>query len=491
MIPNINPQPSGKNTSIMLYTQPSTDEQRRYYSKHSGKLGVYVTGRRVIQYLLWLPIATFALAHLLFESLVHIAPAMSMNIWLVVCAPVMFIAHRLLSQTFKTHFYDKWDDNPSTDSSLVTPLIIGCLLVALEYKALSIYMTGAVEKPVAMDFAPVDAAHNSRIDRAKADYEEAKKTVREDFEAQKRLASPKDVAELERIAATKPATLAERDYLKARAAELQRKIESNPKAAKITRSMADSLASMQAAHMGYLASMTARREKAVAGVDELNAKKEAQYSTDLMDARHYAGFISAICFLLFAILARAEVRIKTRSGIFPIRQFNDLRAHGDTAEKFNLAFSDIFDRNMHKLATAVHSLGSKNAGELRSFDGRLFMQNGNYQEAPAPKQQQPHGQTAPQKQSPAPPQFFSEKSLHEIERYERELAAKEAEIKMLRNQPSDEAKFDNAYSKVLAKIERMQKSDATFQITPDQFIEELKKASQMNGSYAAAPFGGK
>ena len=479
------PNTGGKtNSSIMLYTQPSTEEQRRYYSKHSGKLGVYVTGRRVIQYLLWLPIASFALAHLLHQGLAHIAPVMTLNLWLCICAPAMFIAHRLLSQTFKTHFYDKWDDNPSTDSSLVTPLIIGALLVVLEYKALATYMTGAVERPVAMDFAPVDAAHNARIDRAKADYEEAKRTVREDFEAQKRLASPKDVAELERIAATKPATLAERDYLKSRAAELQRKIEGNPRAARITRAMADSLASMQEAHMGYLAAMTSRREKAVAGVDVLNAKKEAQYATDLMDARHYAGVISAICFLLFAILARAEVRIKTRSGIFPIRQFNDLRAHGDSAEKINLAFADIFDRWMHVAATAIHSAGSKGAGELRGFDGRIFMKNGNYQtddRAPAPQTQPPHGQ----KDAP-PPQLSRPSSGVPMQ-----LAPLQQNVSDLPNSPSDHAMMDAAYMKVMAKIERHQREDPKFRVTPEQFMEEMKKAALMNGSYASAPFGGK
>lgn len=471
----------------MLYTQPSTDEQRRYYSKHSGKLGVYVTGRRVIQYLLWLPIAAFALAHLLYQGLAHIAPMVTLPIWLAICAPVMFIAHRLLSQTFKTHFYDKWDSNPSTDSSLVTPIVIGFLLVALEYKALATYMTGAVERPVAMDFAPVDAAHNARIDRAKADYEEAKQTVREDFEAQKRLASPKDAAELERIAAIRPDNTAERDYLKARATELQRKIEANPRAAKLTRSMADSLSAMQAAHMGSLSTMTARREKAVAGVDDLNARNEARYSADLTDARHYAGFISAICFLLFAILARAEVRIKTRSGIFPVRQFNDLRAHGDTAEKFNLAFADIFDRNMHRVATAIHSIGSKNAGELRSFDGRIYMNDGNYQErhtAPQKTSIQP----PPQGQKSDPPKAHSETG-YEAELIQR-LVEKQAEIDRLKKLPSTEAAFDESYIKVVQKIDRLQREGQTVNMTPELFLEEMKKAQRMNGNYANAPLSG-
>jgi len=367
----------------MHWTTPTTDEQRRYFSKFSAVLATLSVSRRAIQ-LLWMLVAAAAMAFILHEAANRFM-TLPYSICFVVALVVSAVLHRLLSATTKAHYFDKWDTDPLTNSSLLAPAIIALFLVALEYKALSGYFVYKIPIPTEitdsseMDYSQLVAASENR-------YSAEKQRITDNYNERAALVSPTLSKRLESYQAQKKRakTTADRDYLKAMIAKTENEIEQNSRLRDLRLATDGQLSTLLTDHQAELKRLESKRDKTSQTIEAKNTEAVTNYQDATLSANGYAGIISIVCLVFFFLFIRQEVRIKTKSGIFPVRQFSDLDAHGNALEKAGHVLSDIFKRSLHQTIYGYHRRASKALGDLHDLDGRLTVNPGHYQ--PLPKQ---------------------------------------------------------------------------------------------------------
>lgn len=372
---------SRSHSTIMHWTQPISNEQRRYYSNFSAVLAALTFSRRVVQ-LAWMLVAAAAMAYIVHEAAQRFV-VLPYGICFAVSLGISAVLHRLLSETTKAHYYDKWDSDPQTNSGLVAPIIIALFLVTLEYKALNGWFVSKIDKPTEItDTAESD--YNANTATAIATYNAEKQRITENYNERALLISPTLTKRLESLQAQRKRAknTADRDYLKALIAKTESEIEANTKLKDLRTATEAQLSTLLIEHQAELKRLQAKRDKKSEEVAAKNGTAQAEYSNATLSASGYAGAISIFCMAFFFFAARNEVRIKTRSGIFPIRHFSELDAHGNPIEKAVHVFGDIFKRTFHHTIYSYHRRASKSLGELQDLDGRLNVTPGNYQSLP-------------------------------------------------------------------------------------------------------------
>jgi len=412
-------------TSTTMWTQPVTEEQKRYYSKHSPKRKVYgwimtllQTAHGFLAFAAWTAIYLWVFNNV--PGLLFLAPILSIS--------TLFALHILFRTTWDTFWYDRLDDDPNTDSSVFMPLAIIALLLFAEVNGARQYLSAQVKPVERLATTEVDQSHQAALSTIESSYERDKKEITAIYKEKERAtAAPfnRQINSLNARGEKSGAIQAQRD--KAVNAIKQQK--------------ADALQSAFQQYTQGKASATARTESNLGRIDNHNANEAARYTSELGSVGTYAWFISVALLSLIAGLGYVRVRINVKSGILPLRNYTVLDAHGSVIERFATAFGDAFNRRSLQLAVWFHKLLSPKKA-ITSFDGTIVSQPGTYN---TPKGLFPPAHTP---------------------------VLDEAALK----------------AKVLQKVMAEAENGGLY-ITTEMLQQELEKAETMNGSYLSSPMG--
>lgn len=408
-----------------MWTQPVTDEQKRYYSKHSPKRKVYgwimtllQTAHGFLAFAAWTAIYLWVFHKV--PDLLFLAPILSIS--------TLFALHILFRTTWDTFWYDRLDDDPNTDSSFVMPVAILVLLLIAEVNGAQQYLTAQVKPIDRMATTEVDQSHASTLSSIESSYERDKKEISAIYREKERAAAApfnRQISGMNARGEKTGAIQAQRD--KAVNAIRQQKADA-----------------LQAAFQQYTQSKTsaaARTESNLTSIDNHNASEVARYTSELGSVGTYAWVLSVALLSLIAGLGYVRVRINVKSSILPLRNYTVLDAHGSVIERFATAFGDAFNRRSLQLAVWFHKLLSPKKA-ITSFDGTIVSQPGTYN---------------------TPKGFFPPAQTPVLD---------EAALK----------------AKVLQKV-MAEAENGGLHITTEMLQQELEKAKTMNGSYLSSPMG--
>jgi len=360
-----NQQNSGHlHNSTTVWTQPQTDEQRRYYSKHAAEKRVFgwittllQTAHGAIAFAAWTAIYLWVFKNIPF--MLPTAPFLA--------GGTLVALHILFRTTWQTYWYDKLDDDPNTDSPVWVPLAIIVLLLGAEVQGASKYLEAQV--------APVAEKTTEQTDKEHAT------TV-----ASIEQAYSNDVAAITDLYKAKLAPIDRRIYsLRSRSTDTDDDRRTNRRNIAAAQAQRDQVLTEKAAALEKAlitatdarSKAVARRDQALAVIDTHNAGELARYTADMGSVSTYAWVLSVGLLLLIAGLSYRAVRINVKSGILPLRNYTVLDAHGSIAERLFTAFGDAANRRGLQFAVWIHRLLSPKEA-ITSFDGNVVAKPGTY-----------------------------------------------------------------------------------------------------------------
>ena len=422
--------PPNTSNSTTVWTQPTTTEQKRYYSKHAGERRVFgwmttilQTAHAAIAFAAWTAIYLWV-----FKAVPFMLPAAPF-----LAGVTLAVLHVLFRTTWQTYWYDRLDDDPNTDSPVWVPAAIFVLLIALEVQGAKQYLAGQVTPAEQKDTEHIEADHATTLASIEQAYRNHVASINDVYKAK--------TAPLDRqISAARSRSAdndQERRQQRARIAALQAQRDQvlSEKAAALEKALAVATADREKAG--------ARRDQAISGIDTHNAGELARYTAEMGSVGTYAWVLSLGLLFLIAGLSYRCVRINVMSGIIPLRNYTVLDAHGSLPERIFTAFSDAINRRGLQFAVWIHRLLSPKQA-ITSFDGTVVAQPGTYNT----------------------PEGFHPPTL-----------------------PAGDAEEDQALrNKVAAKIMR-EAAEKKVVITPEMLQKEFDKARTMNGTYKDAPLG--
>ncbi len=424
-----------------MWSTPTTDEQKRYFSKHAPKRRVYGLIQTVLQglhgflaFAAW--VAVFSWAFSKVPVLLPYAP--------VLATVLLLVFHVLFRVTWSTYWYDRLDNDERTDSSPFIPLAIIAILIYTESQGARMFLEAQVKPVAERSTTDADNAYTTAIGEANSTYSNAVKNIEAVYREKQRAAALPYNNRIAQLRRRKIDSDSERREIYNQIATLER--QRDEATAPIAAAKAGELEKALTAKSGKEQRATDRRDKHVADVDTHNAGEQQRYTTDMANAGTLGWIISVILLALIAALGYAQVRINVNSGILPLRNFTVLDAHGSMVERLGTALADATNRRTLQFAVWMHRLLSPNH-ELQSFDGTVVAKPGSYN---TPKGAFTAANT------PMP--------------------------------PTPSQNLGEAYQKVWAKIEQLRGQYPGY--TPDQGVlnQELTKAMMLNGTYATAPW---
>lgn len=426
-----NQQNSGhKHNSTVVWTQPETDEQIAYYSKHAAEKRVFgwittllQTAHGAIAFAAWTAIYLWVFKNVPF--LLFFAP------WLA--GGTLLALHILFRTTWQTFWYDKLDTDPNTDSPIAVPIAIILLLLFAEVQGARQYLAGQVTPASKQNTEQIDQYHQNAV----ASIEQAYRNEVANIEALYRAKTAPIDRQIASARNRSADTDEERRALRSRIAALQSQRD------QVLTQKAGALESALATATASRNNEVGRRERAVAEVDTHNAGELARYTADLGSVNTYAWVLSVVLLALIAGLSYRTVRINVKSGILPLRNYTVLDAHGSIAERLFTAFGDAINRRGLQVAVWIHRLLSPKQA-ITSFDGTVVAKPGTY--------------NTPQNFYPV--NFKPVEPIHL--KTEREAAAE-----------------------VLAKLAE----NPHVKLSPQQIAEEVRLSQRTNGDYKNMPLG--
>lgn len=430
MLSQPNPQISGhQHNSTTVWTQPATDEQRRYYSKHAAEKRVFgwittllQTAHGAIAFAAWTAIYLWV-----FKAVPFMLPTAPF-----LAGGTLLALHILFRTTWQTFWYDRLDQDPNTDAPIWVPMAIVVLLIALEVQGAKQYLAAQVEPVTEKNTAQIDAEHSTTIASIEQAYRNQVASIQEVYKA-KTAPIDRQIASARNRSAD---TDAERRQNRARIANLQSQRDAilAEKAEQLKKALDEASDSRRKA--------TSRREQAVTGIDTHNAGELARHTAEMGSVGTYAWVLSVGLLFLIGGLSYRTVRINVKSGIIPLRNYTILDAHGSLPERIWTALTDSINRRGLQFAVWMHRLLSPKQA-ITSFDGTVVARPGTYNT--------PEGfhQTA------TPPAQLTEEALRQ---------------------------------KVANKILH-DAAKGTIRITPEMLETEFQKAKTMNGHYFDSELG--
>ncbi len=410
-----------------MWTQPVSDEQKRYYSKHSPKRQVYgwimsllQTAHGFLAFAAWTSVYFWV-----FQS----APQF---LWLapVLSVTTLFALHILFRTSWDTFWYDRLDDDPETDSSIFIPLTIIALLFFAEFNGAKLYLEKQVKPIQQVDAATIETGHANEMASLEKSYSNDKAEIIAIYAAKEKAAV---------VAIDRHIRNASRKGEPTGSLYAQRASIIAPIQATKASSLEKAFAKLDEAKTAS----TGRKSNLVAQVDNQNSNEVNRHTTELGNVSTYAWILSACLLSLIAMLGYARVRINVKSGILPLRTYTVLDAHGSFIERFATAFGDALNRRALQLAVWFHRMLSPKKA-LTSFDGTVVAQPGQYN---------------------TPEGFFPQPTLPQA-------ADEEALLR----------------SKVFQKVLK-EATNGGITVTKEMLEKELAAAKTQNGTYLSRPLG--
>jgi hypothetical protein len=417
---------STPSTSTTMWTQPQTESQIKYYSKHSPKRKVYGGIQTVLQTAHGF--LAFAAWTAIFAWVFQAIPAMAFLAPLLAIATLLAM-HILFRTTWDTFWYDRLDDDPNTDSSVFIPIGIMVVLLFAEVRGASMFLESNVRPIEKVDASPIEQQHATTL----SSLEQAYKNEKSEVEALIKTKAATATAAIDRQIRRAKADGEKTGALEGQRARILAPIMAE-KAERLTKAL-DRYTAQKESEQG-------RHEKTLADLDTYNANEVSRYTAELGNIAQYAWAISVALLALIAALGYARVRINVKSGILPQRNYTVLDAHGSIVERFSTAIGDIINRRSLQMAVWLHKLGSPSEA-LRTFDGTVVAEKGEYNTPTLP-------------------------------------AAK----------PLPQADDEDAVMRVKVFNKLMDASkNGGVQITPEMLESELELAKKLNGTYKTTPLG--
>lgn len=356
-----------------MWTRPTTDEEKKYYSKHAPERRVYgiimtlfQTGHGVLAFAAWASLYAWGLEK--FPTFLFLVPVFAFL--------TLISLHVLFRITWETFWYDKLDSDPNTDSPLAVPALIMVMLLGCEIYGAQRFLEGKVEAAKVIQTEPVTAAQYQEIARLRREF-------------------TMDSARIERVYAQKEASVAipfdaaikRLQKQRATAQGDNRKwinhliaVEEEKKTKAIAPVMQDKAAALEKSAMTLSTALEKagqRHEKVLAGHIEHNEREQGRERMEKANASTYSWGISILLLAIIAALGWRRVKINVRSGIIPLHQYTVLDAHGSAAERVYTALSDAANRRWLQFAVWLHARLSPKK-PLVSFDGTVVTRPGNY-----------------------------------------------------------------------------------------------------------------
>jgi hypothetical protein len=361
----------GKSTTI--WTQPKTEEQKRYFSKHAPKRRAYGVIMTILQFVhaaiamaAWGTIFMWALQK--FPSITWLSPLLGIG--------SLITLHWLFRTTWDTFWYDRLDNDPNTDSSVFMPIAILVLLLVVEINGAEKFLVNNIEKPLTMDAKPVDQEHATLISHFDESYKTDAARIEDVYKTKlnatkKKWNSKIYAAQNESVGSDEAAQRAKRRKVAGLIAQRDTEI------AEIETAKADELAKALNDANARKRQEQQRRDRSIARIDSTNVAAHESYADDVNDAGTYAWIISVALLGLISGLGYARVRINVKSGIMPLRNYTVLDAHGSAAERIATAIGDALNRQTMRVSVALHKALSP-TGPITSFDGTVIAKQGTY-----------------------------------------------------------------------------------------------------------------
>lgn len=417
-----------------MWTQPSTDAQKRYYSKHAAERRVFGWITTVLQgthgflaFAAWTAIYLWLFQMVPF--LMPLAPFLS--------GATLLAMHVLFRTTWETFWYDRLDSDPNTDSPVWVPLTIIALLLIAEVQGMQTFLAGQVKPPTERGTEQINQEHTTTLSAYETSWEKEKSDIEAIYRTKELAAAGRFDRKIRSLVEKVSDSPAERAEKKRQVASLraQRDAVLQP----IQEAKAAALETAYNRHSTFKGQEMQRKTTLVAAIDSSNTAEYMRFNNDMKATNTYSWLISVALLFLIAALSYRSVKINVESGILPLRNYTVLDAHGSLPERIWTALADAINRRGLQLAVWLHrTLSPREA--ITTFDGTVVAKPGEYN---------------------TPEGFFQK--------------------------VDDE---QTARQKVAMKIMQDARDNGLI-ITPEILDMELDKAKRMNGSYMSSEFGKK
>lgn len=423
--------------STTVWTQPITDDQKRYYSKHAGERRVFGWISALLQ--IAHGFLAFAAWSAVFYWVLSSIPGLHFMVPFLAGGSLLAL-HVVFRTTWETYWYDKKDNDPNTDSPLWLPVAIIAVLLITEVWGARKFLEAQVKPPAKQGTEQVESGYSNIIAAIDQDYNQAKSNIEQVYDAKISAATGKYERQIKSLKRRQASSPTEAKGIRSQIASLESQRDNaaapilSEKASKLEKEL-DKANTRKDREAG-------RRDNAVTIIDNGNASEVQRHLSDLGNVDTFAWLISVTLMGIISALIYRMVVINVKSGIIPLRNYTILDAHGSAPERIWTAISDAFNRRSLQLSVWLHRFLSPNHA-ITSFDGTVVAKPGTYNT--------PEGFYPP---TPA---------------------------------PDDEAALR---SKVFQKVMKEAQSGG-FLVTPQILEDELAKAKKMNGSYLSSPMSGK
>jgi hypothetical protein len=423
--------------STTVWTQPVTDDQKRYYSKHAGERRVFGWISALLQ--IAHGFLAFAAWSAVFYWVLSSIPGLHFMVPFLAGGSLLAL-HVVFRTTWETYWYDKKDKDPNTDSPLWLPVAIIAVLLLTEVWGARKFLEAQVKPPATQGTEQVEDAYSNIIAAIDQDYNQAKANTEQVYSAKIAAATSKYDRQIKSLKRRQASSPAEAKSIRSQIAALE--AQRDNAAAPILAEKASKLEKELDKANARKDQENGRRDKAVAAIDNGNASEIQRHLSDLGNVDTFAWLISVTLMGIISALIYRMVVINVKSGIIPLRNYTILDAHGSAPERIWTAISDAFNRRSLQASVWLHRILSPNHA-ITSFDGTVVAKPGTY--------------NTPEGFYPPTPAQDDEAALR---------------------------------AKVFQKVMKEAQSGGIL-VTPQMLENELAKAKTMNGSYLSSPMLGK
>lgn len=358
--------------STTVWTQPQTDEQRRYYSKHAAEkrvfgwiTSIFQGAHGFIAFAAWTGIYLWLFQRIPF--LLPIAPFLS--------GATLIALHVLFRTTWQTYWYDRLDNDPNTDSPIWVPAIIIVVLLAAEIRGFQEFLSGQIKPAEKQGTEQVHNEHYSTVASLDQAYRNDKAAIDATYKEKERAATLPYDRHIRSARNRSADTPEERRERANRIATLE--AQRDKALAPVLAAKADALEKALQAYNTSKTAATTRRDHAVAHIDAANQGEDHRVTSERANVNTYAWVLSVALLILIAGLSYRTVRINVKSGIIPLRNYTVLDAHGSIPERIWTAITDAINRRSLQFAVWLHRIFSPKDA-ITSFDGTVVARPGTY-----------------------------------------------------------------------------------------------------------------
>ena len=395
--------------STTVYTTPSTPEQRRYYSIHGGKRGKYKAARIITQFV-WGLLAVVGLDAIL-STLLSTIPYIRV-VSLPISAFLVFTFHALMAETGATFWYDRADDKDGdgntkdeADSSPLVPIVLLIALVAADFYGARQWQYNNIDGAKSFNFTALDSTRDARTATEKAAYDANIASIEKRYTASAATMAASYDAQIRQWNARTVYSDNDRAFVSRNIASISAKKEAA--IAKVLAGKEKEITDATNRYNRKVDAIAADHQEVKGKGNAFEQAEQARVEAEKQAAHKKSYYISILLAVIFLLTQYAEIRINCKSGIFPVRHYTALHAHGGFFEKFwNYVVVDTFDRQSHRLTVWLHSRLNNNARQLSDFDMHLFeaptLPSGNPYTAQEYRQHAPTKPGAPPPPPPAP-----------------------------------------------------------------------------------------